>query len=288
MTGSTSSTPSPGQAARPGKNERRDAAREQARILREKQMKRDKRNKVIAITVFGVAVLALLGVGAYIFSQRAQTASLPEYDDIPLSEVTSAPSAALDGGGFAFSADGIGDVDDTLPRVDVYLDYMCPACGSFEATNGENLVDLAAGGELTVVYHPIAILNRFSQGSGYSTRSAAAGVLIAEEAPDAFQAFTQQMFASQPAEGTPGLSDTEIADIARDAGVPDAVADRIADGTALDDFGQWVTSATNEVSADADLVNPQSGNFGTPTITIDGTFWGGDWTDPANLLAAIG
>lgn len=288
MTGSTSSTPSPGKAARPGKNERRDAAREQARILREKQLQRDRRNKIIAISVFGVAVLALLGVGAYIFSQRAQTASLPEYENIPLSDVTSAPSSALDDGGFAVTADGIGPVDESVPRVDVYLDYMCPACGSFEATNGENLVELASGGELTVVYHPIAILNRFSQGSGYSTRAAAAGALVAEQAPDAFQAFTQQMFESQPAEGTPGLSDTEIADIAREAGVPDAVADLIADGTALADYGQWVTSATNEVSANADLVNPQSGNFGTPTITVDGTFWGGDWTDPANLLAAIG
>jgi protein-disulfide isomerase len=286
----SSTTPSPGKGARPSKNDRRDAAREQARVLREQQARRDRRSKILGISMLGAAVIALVVVVVVIIAQRPSgDEALPEFADTPLSEVTDVPSVALEDGGIPVTAEGVGGaVDDSLPRVDVYLDYMCPACGAFEEANGENLVEAASAGEATVVYHPIAILNRFSNGTGYSTRAAAAGGLVAEQAPDAFQAFTQQLFAEQPAEGTSGLTNAEIADIARDAGVPDDVAEQIADGSALDTFGQWVTSATNEVSADENLANPQSGGFGTPTITVDGTVFTGDWTDPANLLAAIG
>ena len=62
----------------------------------------------------------------------------------------------------------------------------------------------------------------------------------------------------------------------------------VACGWLIDRFGQWVTSATNEVTADPDLVNAQSGSFGTPTITIDGVIWTEDWTDPNALLQAVG
>jgi protein-disulfide isomerase len=286
----SSTTPSPGKGARPSKNERRDAAREQARVLREQQAKRDKRNKIFGISMLGAAVIALVVVVVVIISQRPNgDDALPEYADTPLSEVTDVPSVALADGGIPVAAEGVGGaVDESLPRVDVYLDYMCPACGAFEETNGDNLITLASDGAATVVYHPIAILNRFSNGTGFSTRAAAASALVAEEAPEAFATFNQELFAGQPEEGTSGLSNEEIADIAREAGVSDEVAARIADGSALDSFGQWVTSATNEVSANQELANPQSGSFGTPTITIDGVVWTGDWSDPANLLGAVG
>jgi protein-disulfide isomerase len=284
-----SSTPSPGKG-RQSKTERRDAAREQARVLREQQAKRDRRNKILGISILSVAVLALVGVFLWvILNQSDDTDALPDYPDTPLSEVTDVPSVALEDGGIPVGAEGVGGtVDDSVARVDVYLDYMCPACGAFEDANGDNLIALASEGEATVVYHPVSILNRYSNGTGYSTRAAAASALVAQDAPDEFAAFNQQLFAGQPEENSDGLTDEQIADIARDAGVAGTVADAIADGTALDTFGQWVTSATNEVTANEALFNAQSGSFGTPTITIDGELWTENWTDPDALLQAIG
>jgi protein-disulfide isomerase len=285
-----STTPGPAKG-RQSKNERRDAAREQARALREQQAKRDRRNKVLGIGMLSVAVLALGGVLVWVLTQGGSSTdeALPDYPDTPLSEVTDVPSTALPEGGIPVSASGVGgDVDDSVSRVDVYLDYMCPACGAFEEANGDNLISLASEGAATVVYHPIAILNRFSNGTGYSTRAASAAALVADVAPDQFAAFSEQLFAGQPDEGTDGLTNAEIADIARAAGVADGVADDIADGTALDRFGQWVTSATNDVTANPDLVNEQTGSFGTPTITIDGVIWTENWTDPNALLQAVG
>jgi len=285
-----STTPSPGKG-RPSKIERRDAAREQARALREQQAKRDRRNKFLGIGMLSVAVLALGGVLVWVLTQGGGSSdeALPDYPDTPLSEVADVPSTALPEGGIPVSASGVGgEVDDSTTRVDVYLDYMCPACGAFEEANGDNLISLASDGAATVVYHPIAILNRYSNGTGYSTRAASAAALVADEAPDQFAAFNEQLFAGQPDEGTDGLTNAEIASIARDAGVSGSVADKISDGSALDRFGQWVTSATNDVTADPDLVNEANGSFGTPTITIDGEIWTENWTDPNALLQAVG
>jgi protein-disulfide isomerase len=285
-----STTPSPGKG-RPSKNERRDAAREQARALREQQAKRDRRNRFLGIGMLSVAVLALGGVLVWVLTQGGGSSdeALPDYPDTPLSEVTDVPSTALPEGGIPVSASGVGgEVDDSTTRVDVYLDYMCPACGAFEEANGDNLISLASEGTATVVYHPIAILNRYSNGTGYSTRAASAAALVADEAPDQFAAFNEQLFAGQPDEGTDGLTNEEIASIARDAGVSGSVADKIADGSALDQYGQWVTSATNDVTANPDLVNEANGSFGTPTITIDGEIWTENWTDPNALLQAVG
>ncbi|WP_147795486.1 thioredoxin domain-containing protein [Cellulomonas sp. Y8] len=285
-----STTPSPGKG-RPSKNERRDAAREQARALREQQAKRDRRNRFLGIGMLSVAVLALGGVLVWVLTQGGGSSdeALPDYPDTPLSEVADVPSTALPEGGIPVSASGVGgEVDDSATRVDVYLDYMCPACGAFEETNGDNLIALASDGAATVVYHPIAILNRYSNGTGYSTRAASAAALVADEAPDQFAAFNEQLFAGQPDEGTDGLTNAEIASIARDAGVSGSVADKISDGSALDRFGQWVTSATNDVTANPDLVNEANGSFGTPTITVDGEIWTENWTDPNALLQAVG
>ena len=99
--------------------------------------------------------------------------------------------------------------------VDVYLDYMCPYCAMFEAINGA-IAGRAAGGrdDVVVAYHPVSILDRLSMGTGYSTRAATAAALVADQAPETFDAFNAAMFASQPGESTEGLTDAAIAGIA--------------------------------------------------------------------------
>ena len=69
--------------------------------------------------------------------------------------------------------------------VTTYVDYMCPACNQFETENAALLDDLREKGEVKVEYVPIAILDRFSQGTRYSTRSAGAAYCVAEHDPDA-------------------------------------------------------------------------------------------------------
>ncbi|QDW64325.1 thioredoxin domain-containing protein [Oerskovia sp. KBS0722] len=168
--------------------------------------------------------------------------------------------------------------------IEVYVDYMCPVCGQFEEINGAGLAALRDDGSARVVIHPLAILDRYSQGSQYSTRAAASAAFVADRAPDTFQDFHAGLLAGQPEEGTAGLSDEQIADVARAAGVPADVAAEIADGAASQ-FAGWVAAATGTATGDPALEGPRG--FGTPTIVIDGERWEGDWTDPQALPRAV-
>jgi protein-disulfide isomerase len=148
--------------------------------------------------------------------------------------------------------------------VEIYFDYMCPACGAFEAANGGELDRLVSEGVARIELRPIAFLDEQSSGTEYSTRSASALAVIADAAPDRVWDFHTAMYGQQPTEGSKGLSDEQIADIAADAGVPADVVDRFTDGT----YQPWVASVTRDAFG--------SGVQGTPTVKIDGVVFEGD------------
>jgi protein-disulfide isomerase len=162
---------------------------------------------------------------------------------------------------------------------------MCPVCGQFEDINAADVEAMATDGDATVVIQPVSILDRTSQGSEYSTRSASAAYFVADRAPEQFFAFHNALFANQPEEGTSGLDDDELAAVAEGAGVPADVAAGIADGTARSTFGQYTHSLTLDASANENLFNA-NGGFGTPTVVVDGTRFEG-WNQPGALLATV-
>ena len=272
----------------PTKSERRDEARAEAARLREEQQRTARRQRTIAITLVSVAVVVLVAVVAWILSNQPEPApDLSKVDD-PLGSV-SAPATANDQGGIPVGSDGVagavGDSDAT--QVVVYSDYMCPVCGLFEETNGATLNELRESGDIVVDYRPVSILDRTSQGSQFSTRSATAAAFVADQDPASFVAFNEAMFANQPGEGSTGMSDEQIAEIARTAGVDDEVAAAIADGTYFsgeDSFAPWVTASTEQATRDF------PDGFGTPTILIDGENLADmnvDWRAPGALASAI-
>ena len=196
-----------------------------------------------------------------------------------------APQGALANGGVPVGASGIAgaEVPADAVVVDVYLDYMCPYCAMFESINAATLAELRADGTVVVVYHPVSILDRLSMGTGYSTRAATAAALVADQAPDTFDAFNTAMFANQPGESTEGLTDAAIADIAVASGVPEEVAATIASSAYLTGDGSfvpWVTAATQQAALDL-------GRLATPTIVIDGETFAGDWSAPGVLADAV-
>ncbi|QJW35828.1 DsbA family protein [Cellulosimicrobium protaetiae] len=271
------------------KAQRREAARAEALALREAQAKRDKRNRLITIGALVAGVLVLVGVflAVWIPAMNDQQKTVDAVAAGNLADVTN-PATAREDGGIPMGADGAaGTENDGAVEVGVYLDYMCPICGQFEETNGATLDELRSSGDITVVLHPVSILDRVAQSQQFSTRSASAAAWIADQAPEALNAFNTAMFQNQPAEGSGTLTDAQIADIAEQAGVPADVAAGIEDGTAVETYGDWVATATSLVTQDEALANPQSGGFGTPTITIDGERWDGNWSDPNALPDAV-
>ena len=293
---------------RPTKAVRRDEARAKAAQMRKEQERKAKRNRLVGIAVLVVAVLALGAIVAMIV--RNQNANESANSDVVygdsaanliapvLADVTK-PAPANANGGIPVSGDSgddVGKVGDG-PVLTIYFDFMCPVCGEFEKINGADIATLLSDGGTTIEYHPISILDRQSSGPFYSTRAANAAAVVAGKAPAQFAEFVSQLYVHQPAEGSSGLTDKQIADIAKDVGVSSSVTNTFTttvdstyqtgdakapvshDGT-WRTFAPWVMAATNQTSVDIP-------NFkGTPTVLINGKDFA-NWNQPGALLAAV-
>jgi protein-disulfide isomerase len=164
---------------------------------------------------------------------------------------------------------------DAPVRLQIYLDYMCPYCGQFERANGAEIARLVNDGTVRLELHPLSFLDRMSDGTEYSTRAANAVATVGDSAPAQMLPFNNSLFVNQPAEGTAGLTDAQLADRARAAGVPDAVVETFDDRT----FVPWVVSSTDKAF--------DSGITGTPTVKINGQQYQGDLYTVGPLTEAI-
>lgn len=164
---------------------------------------------------------------------------------------------------------------DAPATVEIYLDYMCPACGRFEQANAAELDRLVQAGTAKIELRPISFLDRTSQGARYSTRAANAIATVADRAPDKVWAFNTALYAEQPREGTRGLDDDRIADLAARAGVGRNVIDAFGART----FEPWVATVTEAAFG--------SGVQGTPTVKINGTVFSGDVYREGPLTQAV-
>lgn len=260
------------------KAQRRDAARAEALALQKKQQSREKRSRAIVLSLLGLGLVVLVVAVVMIFLEGQKA---------PMEKVDNVPAGVVQDTGIPVGAEGTaGTTNEGAETLDVYVDYMCPICGQFESLNGASITEMREAGDVTLVVHPVAILDRASQGTEYSTRAAAAAAWVADRAPEQFTAFHEAMFASQPEENTAGLSDEQIAQVAQQAGVPAEAAAGIADGDAHDTFGEWVTASTEVAQEDERLLNAQGG-FGTPTVLVEGERFEG-WQTPGALTEALG
>lgn len=234
------------------KNSAATDARLAARQQVQQQVKAQERRTTVFIVVGVVVALALFGGLVLFIIQQSKTPALEEM---------TLPAGGDLTGGILIGQDGNagGAVPEGATRVDVYQDFMCPYCGIFEMTNGEDLEELSAAGDIALYVHPLALLDRGSQGTKFSTRSANAVATIADGAPGHVLEFSRLMYMNQPEQGTPGLSDEQIEQIAVEAGVPADVAATIADGK----FTKWAVAATEQSSKD--------GIPGTPAVMIERT-----------------
>jgi protein-disulfide isomerase len=231
----------------------REAARAEAARLRaiEQAKARRRRNTVVGITLAAVAAtVALVIVVVSVFSSAKDP-----------TQVALKPVGATESGGFTLGTNlvvgGPQASGEDVVTVDIYSDYICPYCGDLEEAIAKPLQQLLESNKIKLVLHPLALLdNQTEEGSLYSTRSANAAAVVAAEAPEQFLAFHEAMFAGQPEEGSAGLTDDEIIQIAKDAGVADAVADTFPDQK----YKDWVSAATEKAVAD--------GLTGTPLVYL--------------------
>jgi protein-disulfide isomerase len=260
------------------KNQRREAAREAARLEREKQKRRDRLRRWLVPTISTVAILAIAAgiVWAFVSNQPApQSAAGPRNmisDGILFTaddggNVTPTETGAIPPSGTPTPTDA---VDDGLAHIVTYVDFSCPGCKAFEEAYATSIDALVSAGVATLEVHPIAILDRSYQGSLYSTRSNNAAACVADAAPENFLDVMAAFYANQPDETTSGLTDKQMIDLVHGAGLVDDDIDACIKDQV---FVPWVTSATERTTGNADLIAAGAEGFVTPTIVVNGEVW---------------
>jgi protein-disulfide isomerase len=160
-------------------------------------------------------------------------------------------------------------IGDGPVRVDAFVDFLCPFCRQFELSAGSVLTDLTGERLASLAYHPMNFLDAAST-TNYSTRAAAASGCAADQGR--FLEYAHALFVSQPPEGGSGLSDAELAELGRAAGLDDAFAACLSEGPYLD----WPPYVTTRAKA--------AGVGSTPTVLVAGRQIR---PDPKAIVAAV-
>lgn len=259
-------------AKRPSRNDAREQARQQAKHLSAKSSARDKRGRILTQLGLGVAALAVVGILAAVILEGTKPAGPGPLnmasDGIKIGasyKAVKTDALPAESAPVATPANSKGVVDITL-----FVDYLCPICGEFEAENGASIDDLVSRGSATIEIHPLAFLDNLSQGTQYSTRAANAVACVANYVPDSFLEFSNLLFVNQPAENTSGLSDEQIIALAEQAGANEQATNCIND----QEFKSWVGASTARAMGGTLAINNLDPSFtkvsGTPTVLING------------------
>ncbi|MGC4174446.1 DsbA family protein [Demequina sp.] len=219
------------------KSDRAAQARAQAKAKAQAEVKAKERRTTAIVIAVSIAVIAVFAGVVYFIVDTSKTPTLAE---------AHAPAGSDETGGILVGAAG-GEL-----RTDIYLDFLCPYCKIFEDTNAETLTSMSEAGDVSIYYHMLNGLDPYSNGTKYSTRTANAAAVVSDRSPEHLADFYAILFANQPAEQTPGLTDAEIANLAVSVGVPQEVADTFVDG----EFNDWVNAAAQQASIDGVTATP--------------------------------
>lgn len=233
----------------------RAARRERAaQARREQERAAAKRRNLISVAVVAVIVVVIALAGIAIKNQ------------VDKNDTSSAGPAGLTAdNGILYdreAATGEPATGDPVPVV-VFSDFQCPVCQIFESQTGEFLNQQVESGAIEIEYRVISFLDKAST-TGYSSRALNAAMCVYEDAGvSTWKTFHDALFAQQPAEGTAGLTDDQLVDIASDAGAD--VGDCITDHT----YRDWALDLAEVAFTTQDSAGEQVS--GTPTIWVDGT-----------------
>jgi len=287
---------SPANESRLSKAERTAQAREKARAIREEQLKKEKRNKLLVGWGIVVAIVVIIAVVAFVVVGNVQ-------NNAPIADNGPTPANGNVHGGVTLLANSdvvksepatvnVADVPAPLAskpatvavpggeaeagkpvKVVAYIDFICPVCKRFETTYGESLTNLRNEGKISLEYRALGFLDQQST-TNYSSRAANAAACVVNTSPKKYADFFNLLFERQPAEGSAGISDKDLKAMATEVGA--ANIDSCIDSK---QFRPWVKVATQEAAA--------IGVTGTPTVFVDGKQWDGSTDLNAEIQTAI-
>jgi hypothetical protein len=167
------------------------------------------------------------------------------------------PALALSEDGFGIAA----GFEDAPVHIEIFTEPQCSHCADLQTDFGDQLAYYIGIGALTVIYRPMIFLD--GDTTEYSAHVSNAMFLAAEgdATGTQFQRFVQELYLHQErTKGGPGPSNAEMSEMAKTAGMPDKVADRIAGGGSAVNVTE-MDEANFGFLYDVDMLNT-----GTPTV----------------------
>jgi protein-disulfide isomerase len=268
-------------------------------------VRRSHRRRLFIQVVVGVALLVIVAVVIVVIANNNRSATVAEAkapsssvgpknmlsDGILISgpklSVTRTPAIPVHGKPVATDE----SKHTSTANIVEYIDYQCPACLAFEETNLGNVAQWVQSGKATLELHPIAFLDRSSEGTRYSSRAANAAACIANYDPDRYIFVAAALYQNQPAEGTTGLTNAKILSVIKTAVASHSYAINadITNCVNTEQFKAWVAAATARVQVGtfAGVALTPSTFQGTPTVFVDGVLYTGSITDSQAFAAFV-
>jgi protein-disulfide isomerase len=201
-----------------------------------------RRNGIITAVV---AVVVLVVVGFYVVIQNNNSSQTSSRSSASPKNTTGQANQSI----------LVGSPSATVV-VNLYEDFQCPVCKQFEETSGPVLLTYLNQQQIKLNYRPIAFLDSAST-TQYSTRALNSAGCVVDTKLDAFQEYHRLLFQNQPPEGSAGLPNSKLIELAAQAGAGDVSA-CVNDQT----YKSWTVRVTDQASKD--------GVNGTPTVQVNG------------------
>lgn len=196
-------------------NERqqRAARAEQMRKEREKADRKQRNFITVGIVVIVIALIAVGGWGI-----NAASKSNEKVDDVIQ------PANTTDDYGIVYdtaAAGGTPVAGATPVSVELYEDFQCPVCRSFEEQSGSFLKDQVTSGAITITYRPFSFLDENGGSSNdYSKRSTSAALCALDQGGVAdYVKVHDYLYANQPDEGTAGPENSDLIEAFKGLGI---------------------------------------------------------------------
>jgi protein-disulfide isomerase len=223
------------------KSEREARAAKAAALLAE-QRRREKRRNLLTVGAVVLVIAVLIG-GGFLYNS--------------LRDTTGDQAVVPDNLSGAYTVT-IGE-DSAPTKITLYEDLQCPVCAALESSAGSLIQQGIDDGKLQVSYHMIAFLDG-SSSTRYSTRALNALMTVLSTAgPEAYLKYHSLLYAEQPEEGTAGLTDDRLVQLAVKAGAEES---RVKGPIQDLKYEQWVKNSTDDFS--------RKGFSSTPTGVIGG------------------
>lgn len=168
----------------------------------------------------------------------------------------------------------------------IYVDYRCPHCLEFEQANTDFLSKVITEGNTSVEVVPLSFMDRYSEGSYYSSRASAALACVVENQPDAAWSVHNALLspALQPAAGAGPTNEQLLSALGSVSGELNSAAASCITDERYVPFAQALTEWVFQNPV-PNAVDSALRIQGTPTVLVNGVVYEGDAADTAAFQA---